>query len=118
MSSPVSHTIDADGIGWITFDDPAGRANVFNPETQAALRNATDALAAAPVKAVVIISAKEKIFIAGADLKWLSRLADPKAAEQAAREGQEFFNRVARLKVPVVCAIHGACAGGGYELAL
>lgn len=118
MSLPVTHAVDADGIGWITFDDPAARANVFNPATQAALRTATAALAAAPVKAVVIISAKEKIFIAGADLKWLSQLADAPAAAQAAREGQELFSQVARLKVPVVCAIHGACAGGGYELAL
>lgn len=118
MSSPVSHAVDADGIGWITFDDPAGRANVFNPATQAALRAATAALAAAPVKAVVVISAKEKIFIAGADLKWLARLPDPAAAAQAARDGQELFSRLAGLPVPVVCAIHGACAGGGFELAL
>ena len=126
MNLPVTHSVDADGIGWITFDDPTGRANVFNPETLAALRAATAALAqatgsgqaAVPVKAVVVISAKEKIFIAGADLKWLSRIADAKSAVQAAREGQELFTQVARLKVPVVCAIHGACAGGGYELAL
>jgi len=118
MSPPVSHAVDADGIGWITFDDPAGRANVFNPGTQAALRAAAAALDLAPVRAVVIISAKEKIFIAGADLKWLSRLADAKDAARVAREGQELFQQIAALKVPVVCAIHGACAGGGYELAL
>jgi 3-hydroxyacyl-CoA dehydrogenase/enoyl-CoA hydratase/3-hydroxybutyryl-CoA epimerase len=35
-----------------------------------------------------------------------------------ARDGQELFGRVAGFKVPVVCAIHGACAGGGLELAL
>ena len=118
MSHPVTSTIDADGVGWITFDDPAGRANVFNPVTQAALRAATTALASAPVKAVVVISAKEKIFIAGADLKWLSKIADEKAAVQVARDGQELFSQLAGLKVPVVCAIHGACAGGGFELAL
>ncbi len=126
MTSPVTQMVDADGIGWITFDDPAGRANVFNPTTQAALRAATAALAArstgsgpaAPVKAVVVISAKEKIFIAGADLKWLAQLADESGAAEAAREGQELFNAVADLPVPVVCAIHGACAGGGLELAL
>ena len=76
------------------------------------------ALAAQPVKAVVVISAKEKIFIAGADLKWLAALADPARAPQASRDGQELFGLLADLKVPVVCAIHGACAGGGYELAL
>jgi len=118
LSTPVSHSIDADGLGWITFDDPAARANIFNPATQAALRAAILALAAAPVRAVVVISAKEKIFIAGADLAWLAALPDEPGAVQAARAGQELFGLLADFKVPVVCAIHGACAGGGYELAL
>ena len=33
-------------------------------------------------------------------------------------EGQQIFNRLAGLKIPTVAAIHGACAGGGYEVAL
>jgi 3-hydroxyacyl-CoA dehydrogenase/enoyl-CoA hydratase/3-hydroxybutyryl-CoA epimerase len=33
-------------------------------------------------------------------------------------EGQRIFNRFAALKIPTVAAIHGACAGGGYEIAL
>ncbi len=117
-STPVTHLVDADGIGWITFDDPAGRANVFNPATQAALRTALQALATEPVRALVVVSAKEKIFVAGADHHWLAGLADAQAATLAAREGQELFGLLAAFKAPVVCAIHGACAGGGYELAL
>ena len=114
----VSHSVDADGIGWITFDDPASRANVFNPPTQAALRAAIEALAIAPVKAVVVISAKEKIFIAGADLRWLGQLPDAKAAAAAAHDGQALFGLLESFMVPVVCAIHGACPGGAYETAL
>ncbi len=116
--TPVTHSVDAEGIGWLVFDDPTGRANIFNPTTQAALHAAVTALAAQPLKAVVVHSAKEKIFIAGADLKWLVALPDAAAAKQLARDGQELFARLANLQVPVVCAIHGACAGGGYELAL
>ena len=33
-------------------------------------------------------------------------------------EGQSVFNRLAALKIPTVAAIHGACAGGGYEITL
>jgi 3-hydroxyacyl-CoA dehydrogenase/enoyl-CoA hydratase/3-hydroxybutyryl-CoA epimerase len=116
--SPVTHSVDADGVGWLCFDDPGGRANVLNPPVLAALRAAVAALAAQPLKAVVVHSAKEKIFIAGADLKWLAALPDAAAALQLARTGQELFAQLANFKVPVVCAIHGACAGGGYELAL
>ena len=110
--------MDSEGIGWIVFDDPAARANVFTPAVHADLRAALDALAALPLKAVVVLSAKERIFIAGADLKWLSSLPDAAAVAAAGRDGQASFARLTNFKVPVVCAIHGACAGGGFELAL
>jgi len=116
--TPVTHTVDAEGVGWITFDAPNSRANVFNPETWAALRGAIAALGAQPLKAVVVASAKEKIFIAGADLKWLAGVTDAAAATQLSRAGQEALGQLAALKVPVIAAIHGACAGGGFELAL
>ncbi|MBS0664230.1 MAG: enoyl-CoA hydratase/isomerase family protein [Verrucomicrobia bacterium] len=118
MSPSVSHSVDHDGVGWIVFDDPTARANVFTPAVHADLRAAITALAAQPVRAVVITSSKERIFIAGADLKWLTKLPDAAAASAASRDGQGSFDQVAGFKVPVVCAIHGACAGGGYELAL
>ena len=115
---PVTHTVDAESVGWITFDASATSANVFNPETWAALRVAVTALAGQPLKAVVVLSAKEKIFMAGADLNWLVGITDSQFATQLSRDGQELLGQLADFKVPVVCAIHGACAGGGYELAL
>ena len=123
---PVTHSIDADSVGWITFDDPAGRANVFNPTMQAALRaalaalirSASSAQAGKALKAVVLTTAKEKIFVAGADLRWLARIPDSAAAKAIAREGQHLFMQLSEAGVPVVCAIHGACAGGGFEMAL
>jgi len=32
--------------------------------------------------------------------------------------GQSVFTRIASLPMPTVAAIHGACAGGGYEVSL
>lgn len=118
MNPPVTFSLDADGVGWIVFDDPGSRANVFNPATQAALAGSLQLAAASAAQAVVVLSAKEKIFIAGADLKWLATLPDAESATAFSRSGQALFQQVANLKVPVVCAIHGACAGGGFELAL
>ena len=34
---PRSAALDADGVGWITFDSPDSRANAFNAATQTAL---------------------------------------------------------------------------------
>ncbi|HEY1765483.1 MAG TPA: 3-hydroxyacyl-CoA dehydrogenase NAD-binding domain-containing protein [Opitutaceae bacterium] len=118
MKPPVTHEVDADGVGWIIFDDPNSSANVFNLDTFDALDSAISALTSPSVKAVVVVSGKERIFIAGADLKWVVGLADAELAEEFSRNGQHLFQRLGTMLVPVVSAIHGACAGGGYELAL
>jgi 3-hydroxyacyl-CoA dehydrogenase/enoyl-CoA hydratase/3-hydroxybutyryl-CoA epimerase len=80
MNPTVTHSVDSDGVGWLVFDEPAARANVFTPAVFADLRAALAGLAGPAVKAVVVMSAKERIFIAGADLKWLSQLPDVAAA--------------------------------------
>jgi 3-hydroxyacyl-CoA dehydrogenase/enoyl-CoA hydratase/3-hydroxybutyryl-CoA epimerase len=67
---------------------------------------------------VVILSAKKSIFIAGADVKTLLRQAQTGEMRAFIAEGQRVFNRLAALKIPTCAAIHGACAGGGYEVAL
>lgn len=116
--SPVTHRVDAEGIGWISFDAPDDRANIFNAETCGALRVAITTLAEQPLRAVIVQSTHKKIFIAGADVKELVQMTDSQHATQFARDGQAMLAELASLKVPVVCAIHGACAGGGFELAL
>ncbi|MCA1658446.1 MAG: enoyl-CoA hydratase/isomerase family protein, partial [Verrucomicrobiaceae bacterium] len=67
---------------------------------------------------VIVTSAKKSIFIAGADLKTLLRQAQTGELRSFIAEGQKVFNRLAALTVPTVAAIHGACAGGGYEITL
>jgi 3-hydroxyacyl-CoA dehydrogenase/enoyl-CoA hydratase/3-hydroxybutyryl-CoA epimerase len=67
---------------------------------------------------VVIRSGKPDSFVAGADIDAIVGLEDPTEAEAKIRMGQAIFNEVAALPVPTVAAIHGACVGGGLELAL
>jgi len=119
MAAPITLEQDPHGIAWIVFDDPAGKANVLNAAAFAALDAVLDELNSRKgVRAVVLWSGKERIFIAGADISSLAALPDAAAAEAFARRGQALFQRIADLPVPVVAAIHGASAGGGYEIAL
>jgi 3-hydroxyacyl-CoA dehydrogenase / enoyl-CoA hydratase / 3-hydroxybutyryl-CoA epimerase len=65
----------------------------------------------------VIRSAKDRVFIAGADLKALRSLPTDELHELMAL-GQDVFTHLETLRIPKVAAIHGACIGGGFELAL
>lgn len=72
----------------------------------------------AGVKAVVIISGKADNFIAGADIEEFTRLGTREEFTKLSREGQQMLQRLDDFPKPVVCAINGACLGGGLELAL
>jgi len=102
----------------LTFDRPDSSANVFDRDTLEELNEHLDFIAGAPeLKGVVLISAKNSIFIAGADLHALSGASADDMASLI-ELGQRVFRRLASLPYPTVAAIHGACVGGGYELCL
>jgi 3-hydroxyacyl-CoA dehydrogenase/enoyl-CoA hydratase/3-hydroxybutyryl-CoA epimerase len=66
----------------------------------------------------VIHSAKPSGFAVGADLKEFEGYARKGTIREEIEHGQRVFERLARLPMPTVAAIHGACMGGGTELAL
>src|SRR5215831_4243635 len=70
------------------------------------------------IRALVLISGKEDGFIAGADIEQFVELRSSADAERLSRTGQNLLNRLESLRVPSVAAIHGACLGGGLEVAL
>ncbi|MDQ6622229.1 MAG: 3-hydroxyacyl-CoA dehydrogenase NAD-binding domain-containing protein [Verrucomicrobiota bacterium] len=109
----------SDGICTLTFDRPESGANIFDAATMNDLRGHLDEIEKDDaLKGVIVTSAKKSIFIAGADLQTLLRQAQTGELRAFIADGQKVFNRLAALKVPTVAAIHGACAGGGYEITL
>ncbi|MES2996748.1 MAG: 3-hydroxyacyl-CoA dehydrogenase NAD-binding domain-containing protein [Verrucomicrobiota bacterium] len=104
--------------GVLTFDREGSSANIFDGPALVELGEKLDALSAHPgLTGLIIRSAKSSIFIAGADLKVLSS-AHGDDLRDLIELGQSTFQKIARLPFPTVAAIHGACVGGGYELAL
>lgn len=69
-------------------------------------------------KGLIIYSMKAKGFIAGADVKVFSSLADPTKLTDFLRKGQTVFARLEALPIPTLAMINGFCMGGGLELAL
>src|SRR6266403_1422709 len=117
-ASMIQREIDH-GICLLTFDRPESGANIFDAATLSDLDQQLDFIEEEDsLEGVVILSAKKSIFIAGADLKTLLHQAQTGEMRAFIAEGQRIFNRLAALKIPTCAAIHGACAGGGYEIAL
>src|SRR5438270_561214 len=117
-ASMIQREID-NGICLLTFDRSESGANIFDATTLRDLDQQLDFIEAEDsLEGVVILSAKKSIFIAGADLKTLLHQAQTGEMRAFIAEGQRIFNRLAALKIPTCAAIHGACAGGGYEITL
>jgi len=102
----------------LRLDQAGSGANVFNLATLAELDWQIEAIANdRGIEGVIIISAKDRIFHAGADLHALQNWGESEV-QRFIERGQEVFNHLAALKMPKVAAIHGACLGGGFEMAL
>src|SRR6187399_1382913 len=108
-----------DHICVLTFDRPDSGANIFDAATLEELNEHLDTVEKDDsLRGLIIASAKKSIFVAGADLKTLLEAAKTGEMRGFIEPGQQAFNRLANLKIPTVAAIHGASAGGGYEVAL
>lgn len=117
--SSFSLNIRDDKVAVITMDIPGESMNVlkasFADEIDAMLKQlANDST----LKGVVFISGKKDSFIAGADISMLDACQTAEQAETIAAMGQQMFDRLEQLRLPLVAAIHGPCLGGGLELAL
>src|SRR5437660_7184377 len=118
-SSTIQREIGDDHVCLLTFDRPESGANIFDATTLNDLNEHVDLIENdSSLRGLLVTSAKRSIFIAGADLKRLLRQAQTGELHAFIGEGQRVFNRLAALKIPTCAAIHGACAGGGYEITL
>jgi enoyl-CoA hydratase/carnithine racemase len=114
---PVLLARDGD-IATVTLNNPE-RLNALNRTMWARLGAVMRELSAEDaLHCVVLRGAGERAFAAGADI---AEFARERANAQQAREYgnliHETMQSVARCKHPTVAMIHGACVGGGLEIA-
>lgn len=120
MSNAFQLTIPSDGIARLVFDLPDQKVNKLSQPVIEELEAVIENLAHHPeVKALVITSAKEGIFIAGADIQEFDRyINDAQKIEAILKSGHRVYSKLADLPFPTIAVINGACLGGGLELAL
>ena len=115
----IRREIGDDHVCLLVFDRPESGANIFDAATLDELNEHLDSVENdASLRGLIIASAKKSIFVAGADLKTLLQQAQSGDMRAFIAHGQRVLNRLAELKIPTVAAIHGASAGGGYEVTL
>ncbi len=123
-----------DGIVVLTIDR-AARRNALSNKVLAELHEAVDRIGSDPAIRVVILTGAGAGFSAGADMKGgpeemrgLGGTPTGAIVEQAQNSvvrtfaSQEFmaglFEKIHRLRQPVIAAVNGAAVGGGFALAL
>ena len=114
--------IDFEGIGWLTIDTPKAPVNTLSREAIIELDKLVERfeelIAKGELLGVVLQSAKDSGFIAGADVTEFDDMSDPGVLAAALGRAHAVFDRIEALQAPMVAAIHGFCLGGGLELAL
>lgn len=102
-------------IAVLTLDRPP--LNAIDARMVAELAEATAELTAdGETRAVLVRSALEGVFMAGADIHEFERVAEE--GLDRALLAQEVFSRFAEVPQPTIAAINGHALGGGLELAL
>ena len=111
--------IDAEHIVWLGINRSDVAVNAINDEVLDELNSCLQEIAQFPnIKGLILFSAKEKGFIAGADVHAFSKFQSASEAVDFLRKGQTVFSRLEALPIPTVAMIHGFCMGGGLELTL
>src|SRR4051794_20516567 len=103
------------GVAFVTLDNPP--ANSYDLEVMRAFAADVDEAIAGDARVVVVRSASEKFFSAGADVKRFLE-GDVDANMEMIRTSQAAFGRMAAAEQVFIAHVAGHALGGGLEVAL
>jgi enoyl-CoA hydratase len=133
FSSEVLSIETKTGVGTLWLDRPEKR-NAMSPPMWKDLPGALSELASDGETRAIILAGKGKSFCVGLDLVIMGAgagagaegggLSQPLSGAEAnlrqlevTREFQRCISAIAESPIPVICAIHGHCLGGGIDIA-
>lgn len=115
MSDAIRLSKEA-GVARITLARPA-KLNVLDGAMIAALTSAADTIEADSEVRVAILTGEGKAFCAGGDIAAWGGLEPLDMWRRWVPAGHRAFDRLARLRVPLIAVLNGDALGGGLELA-
>ncbi len=107
-----------DSIARLQLSRSDKSVNVLDEACMRQLEAHLDALEKDTPQLLVIESGMPGCFIAGADLGIIQEVGEAAEATRLAERGQALCRRIELLPCPSIAVVHGACMGGGLELAL
>ncbi|WP_327066929.1 enoyl-CoA hydratase/isomerase family protein [Kitasatospora sp. NBC_01250] len=109
---------EADGVAVLVLDRPK-RRNAVTLAMWQAIPELLAGLAARPGVRTLLVAGAAGTFSAGADIAELSTVyADPARADAYHARNVEAEQALAAFPHPTLAVVHGACVGGGCQLAL
>lgn len=107
------------GIRILTLNRPE-RLNAWNEKMRNEIREAIESIAFDRSVRVLILAGSGRAFSAGEDVADMGDLAamGTRSFRSVARRIHNVFDDIEAVEIPVIAAIDGVAAGGGFELAL
>ncbi len=102
-------------VGLIYVDNPP--VNAISESVASGIIEAIETLESDPVIRVVVLTARGRTFVAGADVRKFEQMSHERICHLGAGL-YDVTNRIEQCKKPVVCAMFGTTLGGGLELAM
>ena len=111
--------ISEDGIVRLAIDIPDKKVNILSTPIMQELADVLEELHREPgLSGLLFYSTKKNNFIAGADINEINDISDAQSGFDKAETGKRILQRIEDFPFPTICAINGACMGGGTELSL
>lgn len=116
MSEPVTqYDVDEDGIGLLRLDRPASRNAINTQMLEELLGHLESARANEDLRALVVSSTDHMGLSAGADIR---EDLDRDGAIRRMQLFADLYDEIVGFPHPTIAACHGACVGGGAEIAV
>lgn len=114
MSDSVVLTETRDKVGIIRLNRPKQR-NALNGQVMGLVVAAAEAFDADANIGAIIITGDDAAFAAGADI---AEMAGATTVDMMTNGRIELWDRLKKVKKPIIAAVSGFCLGGGCELAM
>ena len=118
MNYFTSIIVNLIGITTITINRPS-KLNALNKATIEELHHAFNAANQdKDTKVIIVTGSGEKAFVAGADISEFAHFSVEQGKALSKKGQDDLFNKIDRMRTPVIAAVNGFALGGGLELAM